>query len=65
LSKFALERNGVVVTHAVMSGPVGYKIYQYPVQTDLVFDIEEKAQEVAILIGAKVVKYCYEQAIAA
>tara|TARA_B110000483_G_C18086765_1_gene500328 strand:+ start:110 stop:256 length:147 start_codon:yes stop_codon:yes gene_type:complete len=48
-----------------MSGPIGYKIYQYPVQTDLVFDIEEKAQEVATLIGAKVVKYCYEQAIAA
>ena len=65
MSKFALERNGVVVTHAVMTGTVGYKIYQYPVQTDLVFDIEEKAQEVATLIGAKVVKYCYEQAIAA
>lgn len=65
MSKFALERNGVVITHAVMSGPIGYKIYQYPVQTDLVFDTEEKAQDVATLIGAKVIEYFYERALAA
>ena len=43
-----------------MSGPVGYKVYQYPVKTDLVFDNEEKAQEVATLIDAKVVEYFYD-----
>ena len=55
--KYALEKNGALVTHAVMSGPVGYKVYQYPVKTELVFDNEEKAQEVATLIGAKVIEY--------
>tara|TARA_B110000211_G_scaffold54069_1_gene59852 strand:+ start:814 stop:1008 length:195 start_codon:yes stop_codon:yes gene_type:complete len=63
--KYALEKNGAVVTHAVMSGPVGYKVYQYPVKTELVFDNEEKAQEVATLIGAKVIEYFFEKAIAA
>ena len=48
-----------------MSGPVGYKVYQYPVKTELVFDNEEKAQEVATLIGAKVIEYFFEKAIAA
>ena len=63
--KYGLERNGVLVTHAVMSGPVGYKVYQYPVKADLVFDTEEKAQDVATLIGAKVIEYFFEQALAA
>lgn len=58
--KYGLERNGVLVTHAVMSGPVGYKVYQYPVKKDLVFDTEESAQEVATLIDAKVVEYFYD-----
>lgn len=43
-----------------MSGPVGYKVYQYPVKTDLVFDTKESAQEVATLIDAKVVEYFYD-----
>ena len=63
--KYALEKNGALVTHAVMSGPVGYKVYQYPVKTELVFDNEEKAQEVATLIGAKVIEYFFKKAIAA
>ena len=56
--KYGLERNGVLVTHAVMSGPVGYKVYQYPVVDDLVFDTKEKAEEVAnIMQDAEVVVY--------
>tara|TARA_E500000331_G_scaffold357753_1_gene420787 strand:+ start:445 stop:654 length:210 start_codon:yes stop_codon:yes gene_type:complete len=58
--KYGLERNGVLITHAVMSGPAGYKVYQYPVKTDLVFDTKESAQEVATLIDAKVVEYFYD-----
>ena len=41
-----------------MKGPVSYKVYQYPVVDDLVFDTKEKAEEVANLMqDAEVVVY--------
>ena len=49
-----------MIRHEDMSVHVAYKVYQYPVKTDLVFDTKESAQEVATLIDAKVVEYFYD-----
>jgi len=58
LNKYAIQRNGDLVQHVSMKGPVSYKVYQYPVVDDLVFDTKEKAVEVAnIMQDAEVVVY--------
>ena len=53
---YKLERNGKTVEHIVMTGKLGYKIYQMPVRNDLVFDTKEQAMQVAKLLDADVVE---------
>jgi hypothetical protein len=52
---YKLERNGKTVERIVMSGDLGYKVYQIPEIIDLVFDTEEQAKQVAKMLDAKVV----------
>ena len=52
---YKLERNGKTVERIVMSGDLGYKVYQIPEIIDLVFDTEEQAKQVAKILDAKVV----------
>jgi len=52
---YKLERNGKIVERIVMSGDLGYKVYQIPEIIDLVFDTKEQAKQVANILDAKVV----------
>ena len=54
---YKLERNGKTVQHTVMSGKLGYKVYQTPKIIDLVFDTKEQAEQVAKILDAKFVVY--------
>jgi len=60
--QYALEKNDEVVKHIIMVGELKYKVYKTPQVVDLVFDTEDKAQEVADVLNAKVIEYFYDAA---